>query len=55
MDWFDIDHNGIVDGRDFFILNEILALTKRISRRKMFSPTIATMIPMMIFGDWRVC
>lgn len=23
MDWFDIDHNGIVDGRDFFILNEI--------------------------------
>ncbi len=32
-----------------------LALTKRISRRKMFSPTIATMIPMMIFGDWRVC
>lgn len=21
----------------------------------MFSPTIATMIPMMIFGDWRVC
>ena len=19
MDWFDIDHNGIVDGRDFFI------------------------------------
>ena len=24
MDWFDIDHNGIVDGRDFFILNEKL-------------------------------
>ena len=23
MDWFDIDHNGIVDGRDFFILYEI--------------------------------
>lgn len=19
MDWFDIDHNGIVDGRDFFM------------------------------------
>ena len=24
MDWFDIDHNGIVDGIDFFILNEKL-------------------------------
>lgn len=26
MDWFDIDHNGIVDGRDFFILNEIFGI-----------------------------
>ena len=26
MDWFDIDHNGIVDGRDFFILNEIFVI-----------------------------
>ena len=55
MDWFDIDHNGIVDGRDFFILNEIFGFDEEDKQRKMFSPTIATMIPMMIFGDWRVC
>ena len=24
MNWLDIDHNGRVDGRDFYILNEII-------------------------------
>lgn len=24
MDWMDFDRNGVVDGRDFFILNEII-------------------------------
>lgn len=55
MDWFDIDHNGIVDGRDFFILNEIFGFDEEDKQEEMFSPTIATMISMMIFGDWRVC
>ena len=26
MDWMDFDRNGVVDGVDFFILNEIFAL-----------------------------
>ena len=24
MDWMDLDHNGVVNGVDFFILNEII-------------------------------
>ena len=26
MNWLDIDRNGRVDGRDFFILNEIIGV-----------------------------
>jgi len=29
MDWMDFDRNGVVDGIDFFILNEILDPPKK--------------------------
>lgn len=32
MDWMDFDRNGVVDGRDFFILNEIIDPPKKKER-----------------------
>lgn len=32
MDWMDFDRNGVVDGIDFFILNEILEAPKEKER-----------------------
>ena len=32
MDWMDFDRNGVVDGIDFFILNEILEPSKEKER-----------------------
>ena len=29
MDWMDFDRNGVVDGVDFFILNEIFEPSKK--------------------------
>ena len=29
MDWMDFDRNGVVDGVDFFILNEIFESSKK--------------------------
>ena len=34
MNWLDIDHNGRVDGKDFFILNEIIGLDDEKEKEK---------------------
>ncbi len=37
MDWMDFDRNGVVDGRDFFILNEIIDPPKEEEEYDSFS------------------
>lgn len=36
MDWMDFDRNGVVDGIDFFILNEIINSPKPKEENTLF-------------------